>query len=550
MESSTLGGGTATTGHQREGYGEVCARCGARRIDSQIGLESSPDEWAARLVDVFREVRRVLRDDGTLWMEVGDSYSASPPGNKSYLSSGLAGAVEGSRYLDTLAQSVGAKRDTSKIPGLKPKDLIGQPWLLAFALRADGWYLRSCIVWSKPNAMPESVTDRPTTAHSYVFLFSKKPRYFYDAEALREESTGDQNPRHTNGPRPRTDEIRAFDNRVTSSTKNARSVWTIDYDVDETVTWIGKLGSCRKCGGLRIAGNGLDPTTATATGASGDTGNAERTESPTRSSSGESLTDSPSTTSARTPAASTPRTSNPSSSESTSSEAIPLPREMLARPTVQRDTNTLLGTLTAALTESGSAVSVCACDAAPNSPGSVWRVPTEPNALAICRVCDAYWQGGAPREHCGEPVVQHFAAFPRELVRRMILAGTSERGVCAECGAPWVREVETTYTPLGDAVQQNSENRVQSELNRGGGAPQAMTYGRAEKKVTTLGWQPSCECPADSIPATVLDCFAGSGTSLLVARQLGRHAIGVELSERYCAMTRARLAQLSLLAEA
>ena len=146
--------------------------------------------------------------------------------------------------------------------------------------------------------------------------------------------------------------------------------------------------------------------------------------------------------------------------------------------------------------------------------------------------------------------MQHFAAFPRELVRRMILAGTSERGVCAECGAPWVREVETTYTPLGDAVQQNSENRVQSELNRGGGAPQAMTYGRAEKKVTTLGWQPSCECPADSIPATVLDCFAGSGTSLLVARQLGRHAIGVELSERYCAMTRARLAQLSLLAEA
>lgn len=147
-------------------------------VPGQIGLEATPDEWLARMVAVFAEVRRVLRADGTLWLNIGDCYandtkwggSGSGPTSKNY-ASGMGGYV-GQK----------ARRHT----GLKPKDLMGMPWMLAFALRADGWYLRADIVWSKPNPMPESVQDRPTRAHEYLFLLAKSQRYHYDADAIRE----------------------------------------------------------------------------------------------------------------------------------------------------------------------------------------------------------------------------------------------------------------------------------------------------------------------------------------------------------------------------
>jgi DNA modification methylase len=150
--------------------------------DGQIGLEETPDEWCARLVGVYRECRRVLRDDGVMFIEIGDSYarggSQNAPGKSSVLGSGN-GRV--GMYADVKWP------DPKPIPsGLKAKDLVGQPWLLAFALRADGWYLRSEIIWARPNPMPESVTDRPTKAHSTVFLLSKRPRYYWDADAIRE----------------------------------------------------------------------------------------------------------------------------------------------------------------------------------------------------------------------------------------------------------------------------------------------------------------------------------------------------------------------------
>lgn len=140
----------------------------------QIGLERSPDEYVKRLVEVFREVWHVLRDEGTLWINIGDSYARMQEGN-----------VPQSKNIECTPPVMSGR---IKNAGLKPKDLIGIPWRLAFALQADGWYLRSDIIWAKPNAMPESVLDRPTRSHEYIFLLSKKERYFYDSTSISEPS--------------------------------------------------------------------------------------------------------------------------------------------------------------------------------------------------------------------------------------------------------------------------------------------------------------------------------------------------------------------------
>jgi len=196
-------------------------------VDGQIGLEPTPDEFVAELVAVFREVRRVLRDDGTVWLNLGDSYN--------HASSGGHGATGGtaSSTLASLAPIGAAPTRKSTNPALGAKQLLGIPWRVAFALQADGWYLRQDIIWHKPNPMPESVTDRCTKAHEYVFLLSKSARYFYDADAIAEpvapstverlsqdvesQRGSDRVPGKTNGT------MKA----VGSDTRNARSVWTI-----------------------------------------------------------------------------------------------------------------------------------------------------------------------------------------------------------------------------------------------------------------------------------------------------------------------------------
>lgn len=151
-------------------------------VDGQIGLEATPEEYVARIVAVFGEVRRVLADDGTLWLNLGDGYNA-----------GTSSASKPSKSADvggwTSRSGESARSLRLNVIGLKPKDLCGIPWMVAFALRADGWYLRSDIIWHKPNPMPESVTDRPTKAHEYIFLLSKSERYFYDADAIAEPAT-------------------------------------------------------------------------------------------------------------------------------------------------------------------------------------------------------------------------------------------------------------------------------------------------------------------------------------------------------------------------
>jgi DNA modification methylase len=220
------GNGAASTkqvtsaGTQEYQYQNVCKRCGAVRIDNQIGLEETPEMYVEKLVAVFREVRRVLSSAGTLWLNLGDSYAGSGGAGGDYNEGGLR------KNQPKYKSNWKPETNLSSPKGLKPKDLMGIPWMVAFALRADGWYLRSEIIWHKPNPMPESVTDRPTKAHEQIFLLSKSARYYYDAEAIKEESIGENRDGFRGGDgRPYVHD-NAFENngRKTSKYSFARKV--------------------------------------------------------------------------------------------------------------------------------------------------------------------------------------------------------------------------------------------------------------------------------------------------------------------------------------
>jgi DNA modification methylase len=324
-------------------FRSLCGKCGARRVDAQIGLEATPEEWLATLVGVFREVRRVLHPTGCVFLNCGDAY--------------------------------------------RDKQLQMLPARLALALQADQWILRSDIIWAKPNPMPESVqgsqcpkceatggyivrlsAGRPTSAHEHVFLLTRSARYFYDANAVREDETS----------RPQNWTTRVF----------------------------GKSG--------------------------GD----HRNERPER-----------------------------------------------FRPMAKGE-----------------------CGIAGRNLRNVWTIATEAFPAA------------------------HYATFPTRLVETCIKAGTSARGCCSTCGAPWVRVTETTYTPGGP----NHTGNAQSLRYIKDGERVTSSY-KTRHDVTT-GWAPSCTHNAECVPATVLDPFVGSGTTCLVASRLQRDAIGIDLNTSYAEM--------------
>ena len=254
-------------------FKDTCGKCGAVRIDNQIGLEQSPEEYVSKMVEVFREVRRVLRDDGSVWLVLGDSYV----GGKGQ--SGSRGAAyqekrnNNGESLNKGYQTLGGAKETRptddramlREAGLKPKDLIGIPWRVALALQADGWWLRSDIIWSKNNPMPESVKDRPTKSHEYVFLLTKSARYYYDADAVKIPSKQPEDNRGERGNRKRfpTDKVAGIRGPGIYPMANLRSVWTIptqSYSGAHFATYPEKLvepcikagtsekGCCPECG--------------------------------------------------------------------------------------------------------------------------------------------------------------------------------------------------------------------------------------------------------------------------------------------------------------
>lgn len=236
---------SASAGHQAK---DTCPKCGAQRVDEQIGLESTPEKYVENMVNVFREIKRVLKSSGTVWLNLGDSYVAI----------------------------------NNKVAGYKSKDLVGIPWMVAFALRTDGWYLRSDIIWNKPNPMPESVKDRPTKSHEYIFLLTKSSTYYYDADAIREPHTYEESK-----PRPSVmvREAQKYRDKVYGGSgtgfqghsgslkadgtslnhplgRNKRSVWTINphpYPDAHFATFPEKLVEPCILAGSPLGGTVLDP---------------------------------------------------------------------------------------------------------------------------------------------------------------------------------------------------------------------------------------------------------------------------------------------------
>jgi DNA modification methylase len=367
------------TAGQREHAGRFaganCWKCGARRIDQQIGLEPTPAEYVAKLVEVFREVRRVLHPSGVLWLNLGDSYNAYN-GNRGASTSFQAATEEACPALPS-GHGLTCK-------SLKPKDLLGIPWSVALALRDDGWWLRSDIIWHKPNAMPSSVEDRPTTSHEYVFLLSKSSKYFYDSLAIAEPV-------------------------AQQSAERAKYAFrTSERDAGQEAASIGSNTRTRK--GLR--------------------------------------------------------------------EGFELPPTRNIR--------------------------------------SVWTIPSHAYPKA------------------------HFATFPPELAKRCILAGTSAEGCCLKCLAPYERITERTQVKRDRPNDRTTRHAQGNGVNSCGNTVAGVD-------VKTTGWRPTCQCNAGVQPCVVIDPFAGSGTTLAVARQNGCRSIGIELSEEYCRLVIERLKQRVLI---
>jgi DNA modification methylase len=497
------------------------------QVEGQLGLESTPEEYVTNMVEVFREVRRVLKRHGTVWCNLGDSYNANT-------GKGFDTNQDGDKN-QKKADAALSKR----IPWGKPKDLVGIPWRLAFALQADGWYLRSDIIWAKSNPMPESVTDRPTKAHEYVFLLAKgqwNARVVklanLDSESVHLLQNGRFQPPDawatkisillataildcaegqddfglpTLDPKVWQESIDRFGGLPIADlpvehrpAMYATRFLTADISAKEFLGELQRLGITLADGKNLEIGDGacrvaLPPgiypygNRAVAIEHPGEIRQFDFIhghiihERPVRCSyffDQEAVRERYETWEHHARYHSSAKRDDQSNKNDDHGMGGGHGGLRGSGPDGRRVTRVV-----------GQDGSVQHRDGErwPNPAGrnirSVWEIATEPFPEA------------------------HFATFPQALVERCIKAGTSERGCCPECGAPWVRQVAVTYTPQGDPAKHNAEPNARNGDAAGGmagaggsglyGGPQGMKYGRADKNVQTLGWQPSCKCAGE-----------------------------------------------------
>ena len=472
-------------------------------VDGQLGLEKTPEEYVAHLLGVGRQMRRVLRDDGTLWLNMGDSYAGSGQGwSKGIQYAGPKQATNRGSLTyspDNIYSKppnyISGKQDN----GLKPKDLVGIPWLAARAFQADGWWLRSAIVWAKPNPMPESVTDRPTSSYELIFLLTKSgaPTYWThrDRPGVREAPAPDYRWQRFDGveldAEPDEEGWRIL--QVVCPVCGGKKKRVIRH-VEEVMGQMCDLGTelveCDNC--IEIDEDGETRVT----------GKIKKWAQINLWQGHDYFYDAE--------AVKEPGSSGPSD----------IRKMVEQRDRIGGKHKDLIDPLSKASAATNIGRKRAVGDPAGRNLRNVWTIATRP------------FRGA------------HFAVFPPELPKRCILAGTSAKGVCPECGAPRVRVVErglTAHDGETASTYPGGTSAGRLALLRQAARERGAEYssGRA-----TLGWRPTCGCGREDVVAPlVVDPFSGSGTTCVVAKRLGCSYIGIDANEKYCRMARKRLAQ-------
>lgn len=489
-------------------------------MPGQIGLEPTPELFVERMVDVFREIRRVLRSDGTLWLNMGDSYvtgSAGPGSSEGSTLQGSTGGQDESKKVKGAGRRASFRRDRMErqddphktAPRLKPKDMLGMPWRLAFALQADGWWLRMDNVWSKPNPMPESVTDRPSKSHEYVFLLSKSETYFYDAEAIREPMTESSMERISQP---------GFDDQ----SGGPKAAACADHRNSRTALVNLKKKVVEGAHGTMMS-DGLGMRMAT-------------------------------------------KWNNPLGRNKRSVWVIPTE----AYPDAHFATfpQKLVEPCVLAGTSEGGCCSICGTPLKREFKKEL--IPTAKAAKTFVvdgrdQDADAQDQGSNRQKDGHKPGWINkittmgwtldcscgLIATPAKLVEPCVLAGTSEIGACLKCGAPYERVIDVEYANPGNRTTNGPRSTDRKHLEFG----TAGYTQRLERRSQTVGWKPTCSCDRAFIPGVkpciVLDPFMGSGTTALVALRANRNFVGIELNPAYAELARKRiepeLSQLKLM---
>lgn len=538
-------------------YKGECRKCGAVRIDQQLGSEALHDcvGWATgdkcgacficRMTAVFAEVKRVLRPDGTCWLNIGDSYNGSGGAGGDYAAGGLK---------DGQPRFKGRNVST-----LKAKDLCLIPSRLALALQAEGWWVRSQIVWAKKAPMPESVGDRPSSAWEPIWLLTKSAKYYFDQTALAEAVSGH-------------DQQAMFDMRTGTSAgrflseegwpesrQHMQSLREQARDELATNTKRESVGSGddqevqqqRAGQGNEV---GIQPISEGQRRQEG-LGDVTRWQA-----SGGEIPSGREAQGSTAPLLSERQGQSSNRSVSTDSEGQRIPTKRGTQAPIsyegeQHANGAAMGSDKEDLQES---MRLLWGDATANEGSHNPDIEGRASRQGEHRSGVSKLQQQERQQGKSYPTARnvwtlgpdpypeaHFATFVREIPRRAIRAGTSERGCCPACGAPWVRvrEASEEYAKmLGKSYHDHSGDGVQYGLRQNGKGPASKLP--AETYITT-GWQPTCTCDAgDPVPCTVLDCFAGSSTTLVVAKELGRKSIGIDLSAEYLDMSIRRIQQV------